>query len=86
MVSILGRNIPIRTTAAPDTVREVEEFVTARLHTISSALTGGDAQLVLTLALLNITEELFEARALLNAANTLEASRLERIITKLENA
>jgi cell division protein ZapA len=62
-VTILGRELSVRSSAPEEKVRAVEAFVNGRLQEIGSALKSGDAQLVLLLALLNTTEELLELRS-----------------------
>ncbi|MDD2309261.1 MAG: cell division protein ZapA [Desulfuromonadaceae bacterium] len=62
-VTILGRELSVRSSAPEAKVRAVETFVNGKLQDIGAALRNGDAQLVLTLALLNTSEELLELRA-----------------------
>jgi len=62
-VTILGRELSVRSSAPEEKVRAVEAFVNGRLQEIGSALKSGDAQLVLLLALLNTSEELLELRS-----------------------
>lgn len=84
-VTVLGRELSVRSSAPPEKVQAVESFVNDRLQTIGSALSSGDAQLVLTLALLNTAEELLELRR----NSELEASidvRLQAIINELDRA
>jgi hypothetical protein len=61
----------------------VEAFVNTRLHEIGAALRSADAQLVLTLALLNTAEELLDLR---NAAlpNADLNDRLQGMIRRME--
>ena len=61
-VTILGRELSVRSSAPEEKVRAVETFVNGKLLEIGSALSSGDAQLVLMLALLNTSEELLELR------------------------
>ncbi|MDA8412801.1 MAG: cell division protein ZapA [Desulfobacteraceae bacterium] len=84
-VRVLGREILVRSSAPAEKVRAVETFVNDRLQEIGSALKSGDAQLVLTLALLNTAEEMLELRAAREADTTLE-SRLQGMIARLETA
>ncbi|MBV5339861.1 MAG: cell division protein ZapA [Deltaproteobacteria bacterium] len=62
-VTILGRELSVRSSAPEAKVKAVEAFVNGKLQDIGAALKSGDAQLVLTLALLNTSEELLELRA-----------------------
>lgn len=82
-VTILGRELSVRSSASEAKVQAVEAFVNGKLQDIGSALRSGDAQLVLTLALLNTSEELLELRSQreLEAA---DESRIGAMIAKLE--
>ncbi|MFW9604066.1 MAG: cell division protein ZapA [Trichlorobacter sp.] len=56
LITVLGRNIPVRSTATEERVREIERFVNHELATIQSKVPGADPQLLVTLALLNLSE------------------------------
>ena len=84
-VRVLGRDISVRSSAPAEKVQAVESFVNDRLQQIGSALKSGDAQLVLSLALLNTAEEMLDLRAALEADNSLD-NRLRGIIERLETA
>jgi cell division protein ZapA len=81
----LGREISVRSSAPAERVHAVEAFVNGRLQEIGSALKSGDAQLVLTLALLNTAEEMLELRAAREADTTIENSLLG-MLERLETA
>lgn len=82
-VRVLGREISVRSSAPAEKVQAVETFVNDRLQQIGSALKSGDAQLVLSLALLNTAEEMLELRGAKEADNALD-SRVSKIIERLE--
>lgn len=82
-VTVLGRELSVRSSAPAAKVQAVEDFVNARLQTIGSALSSGDAQLVLTLALLNTAEELLELRKNKELDGAID-SRMQELINKLE--
>lgn len=82
-VTILGRELSVRSSASEAKVKAVEAFVNGKLHEIGSALKNGDAQLVLTLALLNASEELLELRAQTERGASAD-SRISSIIAALE--
>lgn len=84
-VRVLGREISVRSSAPAEKVHAVETFVNDRLQEIGSALKSGDAQLVLTLALLNTAEEMLDLRAAREVDTTLE-NRLLDMIERLETA
>lgn len=62
-VTVLGRELSVRSSSPEAKVQAVEAFVNEKLQDIGGALKNGDAQLVLTLALLNTSEELLELRS-----------------------
>ena len=82
-VIVLGRELSVRSSAPEAKVRTVETFVNAKLHEIGSALRSGDAQLVLSLALLNTTEELLELRAQ-REKDAVISSRIDSLIATLD--
>ena len=82
-VTILGRELSVRSSAPEAKVQAVEAFVNGKLQEIGSALKSGDAQLVLTLALLNTSEELLELRSRLEF-ETADESRIGAMIATLE--
>lgn len=63
LVTILGRELSVRSSAPADKVQAVETFINQRLHGIGAALKSSDPQLILILALLNTSEELLELRS-----------------------
>jgi len=81
----LGRDISVRSSAPPEKVQAVETFVNDRLQEIGSALKSGDAQLVLTLALLNTAEEMLDLRVAKESDKSLDG-RVRSIIERLETA
>jgi cell division protein ZapA len=81
----LGREISVRSSAPPEKVHAVETFVNERLQEIGSALKSGDAQLVLTLALLNTAEEMLDLRLAREADAAIEGT-LRGMIERLETA
>jgi cell division protein ZapA len=83
VVRVLGREISVRSPASAERVKSVETFVNDRLQEIGSALKSGDAQLVLTLALLNTAEEMLSLRDMKESDQVIE-SRLCGIIERLE--
>lgn len=85
IVRILGREISVRTSAPAERVAAIETFVNERLHEIGSALKSGDAQLVLTLALLNTTEEMLSLKDEQAAGQDLE-QKVRTLIERLETA
>ena len=84
-VTVLGREISVRSSATPEKVRAVETLVNTRLQQIGAALKSGDSQLVLMLALLNTAEELLDLQSQWEE-NRVQESRLRVMLEKLESA
>ncbi len=82
-VTILGRELSVRSSAPEERVKAVETLVNGKLHEIGSALVSGDAQLVLTLALLNTTEELLELRSQ-REQDAVVDNRIHTMLSRLE--
>lgn len=85
LVTVLGRELSVRSSAHAEKVHAVESFVNGRLQEIGAALKSGDVQLLLTLALLNISEELLTLRNEREIDASLD-DKLQGIIEKLERA
>jgi cell division protein ZapA (FtsZ GTPase activity inhibitor) len=81
----MGREISVRSSAPAEKVHAVETFVNDRLQEIGSALKSGDAQLVLTLALLNTAEEMLDLRGAKELDRTLD-NKVRGIVERLETA
>jgi len=82
-VTVLGRELSVRSSASEAKVRAVEEFVNRKLQEIGGALRSSDAQLVLMLALLNTSEELLELRSRLEQDSRVD-NRISTMIRALE--
>jgi cell division protein ZapA len=82
-VIVLGRELSVRSSAPEEKVRAVETFVSSKLQEIGSALKSGDAQLVLSLALLNTAEELLELRSQ-REIDAVVDSRIDSLIATLD--
>ncbi len=85
LVTILGREIPVKSSAPEAAVREVETFVNQRIHEISGRMTTADPQLLVTLAFLNLAEQYLAQRAVQAAATALDA-RLAVLVDRLDAA
>jgi cell division protein ZapA len=84
VVTVFGREISVRSSASAEKVKSVETFVNTRLQEIGSSLKSADAQLVLTLALLNTAEELLQLKSSDAESSALE-NRLQGMLDKLES-
>lgn len=84
-VTVLGRELSVRSSAPPEKVLAVETFVNERLNSITAALKNADTQMALILALLNTAEELLELKNRREEESVLE-DRLRNMLEKLESA
>lgn len=55
-VKVLGREVQVRTTAAPEQVREIEAFVNSAVSDLQASMKTADPQVIAIMALLNIAE------------------------------
>nr|WP_307726551.1 cell division protein ZapA [Trichlorobacter sp.] len=84
MVTVLGREIPVRSSAPETKVREVETFVNSRIETIRERLTTADPQLLVTLALLNLSESYLDLQGRQEGSSALE-TRIASMLEKIDN-
>jgi cell division protein ZapA len=85
LLKVLGRELPIVSSAPAEKVQAVESYVNERLREISASLSRNDQELVLILALLNITEELLDVRSLQKKDTTLD-DRVRGMLDRLQSA
>lgn len=83
LVTVLGREIPVKSSAPEEKVRQIESFVNDRIGEIQSRLTAADPQLIVTLALLNLAESYLELQPASGASESVE-NRLSRLLDRLE--
>lgn len=85
LVTILGREIPVKSSAPEAAVREVETFVNNRINEIRAKLTAADPQLVVTLAFLNLAEQYLSQQAG-QAEATIQDTRLQELLGRIDAA
>ncbi len=83
LVTVLGREIPVRTAVQPEKVQQIEQFVHEQVEAIRTRLTTADPQLVVTLALLNLAETYLDLQARSQPDRQYDA-RLGQLIGRLE--
>ncbi len=84
LVTVLGREIPVRSAAPEEKVREVEAFVNERIEAIRSRLTTADPQLLVTLALLNLSESYLELQHRQDGSGSTLEARLTSMLDQLD--
>ncbi|QOX80445.1 cell division protein ZapA [Trichlorobacter lovleyi] len=85
LVTVLGREIPVRSAAPEEKVREVEAFVNERIEAIRSRLTTADPQLLVTLALLNLSESYLELQHRQDGSGSTLEARLTSMLEQLDH-
>jgi cell division protein ZapA len=85
LVTVLGREIPVRSSAPEEKVREIEAFVNTRIEGIRSRMTTADPQLLVTLAFLNLAESYLDLQSRQNSSGILD-TRLTSILERLDKA
>lgn len=83
-IRVLGRELQVRSTALPETVREIEAFVNGKLSEVAASVTGGDAQVVAILTLMTIAEAHLSLLKEHEASRRLGAERMTRLLQKLD--
>jgi cell division protein ZapA len=56
LINVLGRELKVRSTARPETVRAIEEFVNKKLTKVAGSVKGGDSQVVAIITLMTMAE------------------------------
>ena len=85
-VTILGQEYAFKTDADPEEIERIADFVIARIDEVVASGRGADTVGVVVLAMMNVAGEYFQ---LLNGdgANTGDVqSRLERLLSRVEEA
>jgi cell division protein ZapA len=83
-IRVLGRELQVRSSAPPETVREIEAFVNGKLSEVSASVTGGDTQVVAILTLMTIAEAHLSLLKEQEASHQLGAERVTRLLQKLD--
>ena len=82
-ISVMGRELQVKSASSPEAVQAVELFVNDKLAEVSGALAAADSQLVAILALLNVAESYLslkeKASVLQGEADAAAGRMLERI-------
>ncbi len=85
LVRILGREIPVRSSASEEKVREIEAFVNKRVEEVRSRLAAADPEIVVSLAMLNLAEQYLEQQETQAKAATL-GKKVGGMLDKLDKS
>lgn len=82
-ITVLGREISVRSTADESTVHKVESFVNKRLEQVLNSGNIVDSQLAVILTLLNVAEDYLAALDGLVSREKAEDARITSLIQRL---
>jgi len=85
-VKVLGREVQVRSTAAPEQVREVEALVNDSIDELRDSMNTQDSQLVAILALLNLGESVILQARETARTELLVRERVSCLINRIEEA
>ncbi len=83
LVTVLGRAIPVRSSAPDEKVREIEAFVNTRIDLVRTKMTTADPQLLITLAFLNLAESYLELQSRQSNSGSLD-TKISSILERLD--
>ena len=84
-IRVLGRELQVRSSAHPEEVRDIEDFVNGKLAGVAASIKGSDPQLVAILTLMNIAEGYLSLVRESEVSRQSEADRLNLLLKKLDN-
>lgn len=85
-ISILGREIQVKSSASVDSVREIEAYLNERAAEVAVSLPNADQQLVSLLVLLNITESYLALRRGEPSGGTGFQQAVDSMVAKIDTA
>jgi len=85
-ISILGREIQVKSSSSVETVREVEEYLQDRSAQVALSLPNADQHLIALLLLLNITESYLALRRGEPTGGTDYQQAVDGMIAKIDTA
>jgi cell division protein ZapA (FtsZ GTPase activity inhibitor) len=85
-IKVLGRELQVRSTAAPERVRQIEEYVLCRVEEIEVSSRSRDPLVIAIMALLNVTESFLELSSEHAKCTTEENESLSRLLKLIDEA
>lgn len=85
-IRVLGRDLQVKSASPPEHVAQVESLVNQKLAEAGSAVSGGDNQVVVILAMMNLAEALISAQKELEAERHTCRERVSGILARLQEA
>ena len=83
-IRVLGRDLQVKSASAPEHVVQVETLVNDKLAEAEAAVSGGDNQVVVILALMNLAEAYLGAQKELAEERQVCSERIERLVQRMD--
>lgn len=83
-IRVLGRDLQVKSVSTPEHVARVEALVNDKLAEAGAAVAGGDSQVVVILALMNLAEACLVAQNELAEERRVCGERIAGIIERLD--
>ncbi|WP_224963417.1 cell division protein ZapA [Geomonas subterranea] len=83
-IRVLGRELQVKSVATPEHVAQVEALVNEKLAEAEAKVSGGDTQLVVILALMNLAEACLDAQKQLVEEQRTCSERVAGLIERLD--
>ncbi|RNC67505.1 MAG: cell division protein ZapA [Desulfuromonadales bacterium] len=84
-IRVLGKEITVKSTASPQHVQEVESLVNRKLTEAQALVTGGDPQVHVIIALMNLAETCITLTQDLAVQERGHKETVERLVRRIEN-
>jgi cell division protein ZapA len=83
-IRVLGRDLQVKSVSPPEHVAQVEALVNEKLAEADAAVSGGDSQVVVILAMMNIAEAYLAAQKELEEERRSCKERVARLLGRLD--
>ena len=83
-IRVLGRDLQLKSVSSPERVARVEALVNEKLAHAGAAVSSGDSQVIVILALMNLAEACLTAQSELEEERCASGERLSRLIGQLD--
>ncbi len=83
-IRVLGRDLQVKSVSTPEHVAQVEALVNDKLAEAGAAVSGGDSQVVVILAMMNLAEAFLAAQKELAEEQRICSKRIAGLIERLD--
>lgn len=83
-IRVLGRDLQVKSVSTPEHVAQVEALVNDKLAEAGAAVTGGDTQVVVILALMHLAEAYLAAQKELEQERRASTMRVAGLLERLD--